>query len=143
MSIPLFFEAFLIDDGLFGETGEPQDVFVDGGVFDNYPIELFDQNGVNPHTIGLFLTNKEAPVNPDYKIDNFPEYARNLFEAILKVQVNAFHNSPDDQRRTIVIDNLGVRTTDFDLSNEMKCKLIQQGVIAACKYFGGEAQPLQ
>lgn len=141
MSIPLFFEAFHIDDGLFGETGARQDLFVDGGVFDNFPIELFDQDGVNPHTLGLFLRNLEAPQDPDYSIDSFPEYARNLFEALLNVQVNAFDNSPDDQRRTIVIDNLGVRTTDFDLSNEMKCKLIAQGVIAACKYLDRPAQP--
>ncbi|HEX3131579.1 MAG TPA: patatin-like phospholipase family protein [Thermoanaerobaculia bacterium] len=141
MSIPLFFEAFYIDDKLFRETGQRQDLFVDGGVFDNYPIELFDQKGVNPQTLGLFLSNLEAPTNPDYRIDSFPEYARNLFEALLNVQVNAFNNNPDDKKRTIVIDNLGVRTTDFDLSQELKCKLVQQGVIAACKYFGGQAAP--
>ena len=143
MSIPLFFEAYAIDDDLFGETGAKQDLFVDGGVLDNFPIELFDKDGVNPRTLGLFLSNLGAPQNPDYKIDSFPEYARNLFEALLDVQVNAFNNSPDDQKRTIVIDNLGVGTTDFSLSNEMKCKLIQQGAIAACRYFGGQAQPLQ
>lgn len=139
MSIPLFFEGFYIDDRLFGETGQRKDLFVDGGVFDNYPIELFDQDGVNPRTLGLFLSNLEASTNPDYRIDSFPEYARNLFEALLAVQVNAFNNSPDDRKRTIVIDNLGVRTTDFDLSQELKCKLVQQGVIAACKHFGGQA----
>lgn len=143
MSIPLFFEAYAIDDALFGETGAKQDLFVDGGVLDNFPIELFDKDGVNPRTLGLFLSNLDAPQNPDYKIDSFPEYARNLFEALLDVQVNAFNNSPDDQKRTIVIDNLGVGTTDFSLSNEMKCKLIQQGAIAVCGYFGGQAQPLQ
>ncbi|MFP5287429.1 MAG: patatin-like phospholipase family protein [Thermoanaerobaculia bacterium] len=139
MSIPLFFEAYDIDDDLFGETGQKQDLFVDGGVLDNFPIELFDQNGINPRTLGLFLSNTGAPA-PDSRIDSFPEYARNLFEALLDVQVNAFNNNLNDQKRTIVIDDLGVRTTEFDLSNEMKCKLIQQGVIAACKYFG---QPVQ
>ena len=141
MSIPLFFEAFYIDDDLFGETGQKQDLFVDGGVLDNYPIELFDQNGVNPQTLGLFLYDQGAPVNPDYKIDSFPEYARNLFEALLDVQVNAFNNNPNDQKRTIKINDLGVGTTEFNLSNEMKCKLIQQGVIDACKYLDG--QPVQ
>jgi NTE family protein len=143
MSIPLFFEAFYVDDALFGETGQRQDLFVDGGVFDNFPIELFDRNGVNPQTLGLFLVDKGAPRNPDYRIDSFPEYARNLFEALLAVQVNAFNNNPDDRKRTIQVNDLGVGTTDFGLSNEMKCKLIQQGVIDACQYFGGEVQPLQ
>jgi NTE family protein len=139
MSIPLFFEAFYIDDDLFGETGARQDLFVDGGVLDNYPIDLFDKE----HTIGLFLVNKGAPKNPDYKIDSFPEYLRNLFEALLDVQVIAFNNNHDVQERTIQIDDLGVGTTDFSLSNEMKCKLIQQGIIDACKHFGGEVKPLQ
>lgn len=146
MSIPLFFEGYPIDESLFGdigERGEKQDLFVDGGVLDNYPIELFDRNGVNPQTIGLHLTDQGAPPNPDSRIDSFPEYARNLFEALLNVQVNAFNNSPDDQKRTIQINDLGVGTTDFSLSNEMKCKLIQQGVIDTCKYLGGQARPLQ
>ncbi len=143
MSIPLFFEGYYVDDALFGETGQKQDLFVDGGVFDNYPIELFDRNGVNPQTLGLFLFNQGAPVNPDTRIDSFPEYARALFEALLYVQVNAFNNNPDNQKRTIKINDLGVGTTDFNLSNEMKCKLIQQGVVDACKYFGGQAKPLQ
>lgn len=142
MSIPLFFEAFHIDDKLFGETGQRQDLFVDGGVFDNYPIELFDHCEPNPHTLGLFLVNKGAPRNPDSRIDSFPEYVRSLFEALLSVQVNAFNNNLEDQKRTIQIDDLGVGTTDFNLSNEMKCKLIQQGVIDACNYFGG-LQPVQ
>lgn len=143
MSIPLFFEAYSIDDDLFGsigERGQKQDLFVDGGVLDNFPIELFDRDGINPRTLGLFLSNTGAPANPDYRIDSFPEYARNLFEALLAVQVNAFNNNPNDRKRTIVIDDLGVGTTDFSLSDEMKCKLIQQGVIAACKYFG---QPVE
>ena len=138
MSIPLFFEAFYIDDALFGETGQKQDLFVDGGVLDNYPIELFDQDGVNSQTLGLFLVDQGAPKNPDYKIDSFPEYARNLFEALLNVQVNAFNNNLDDQKRTIKINDLGVGTTDFSLSNEMKCKLIQQGVIDTCNYLSGK-----
>ncbi|HYN21753.1 MAG TPA: patatin-like phospholipase family protein, partial [Thermoanaerobaculia bacterium] len=136
MSIPLFFEAFYIDDKLIRETGARQDLFVDGGVFDNYPITLFDgKDNVNKKTLGLFLKNLEAPTNPDYKIDSFPEYVRNLFESILQVQVNAFDNSSDDQNRTVVINNLGVRTTDFSLSEKLKCELIQQGAIAACEYL--------
>ncbi|HWN43962.1 MAG TPA: patatin-like phospholipase family protein [Thermoanaerobaculia bacterium] len=138
MSIPLFFEAYDIDDALFKEAGAKQDLFVDGGVFDNYPIELFDPaSGINSETIGLFLSNPK-PKDQFNKIDSLPEYARNLFEALLNVQVNAFNNSPDDQKRTIRICDLGVGTTDFSLSNEMKCKLIQQGVLDACNYLSGK-----
>lgn len=136
MSIPLFFESFQIDDSLFGETGVDEDLFVDGGVFDNYPIEVFDESGVNRQSLGLFLDNLEGPRNPDYKIDSFPEYGRNLFEALLNVQVNAFKNNPVDIERTILIDNLGVRTTDFSLSEQTKCQLMQQGALAACAYLG-------
>lgn len=136
MSIPLFFEAFRIDDSLFGETGPGKDVFVDGGVFANYPIELFDETGINRQSLGLFLDNLESPQNPDYKIDSFPEYVRNLFEALLNVQVNAFKDSPDDIARTVIINNLGVRTTDFGLSEQTKCQLMQQGALATCNYLG-------
>jgi NTE family protein len=134
MSIPLFFEAVHVDDSLFGQQSAATDLFVDGGVFDNYPIGLFDGDGINGRTMGFFLDNLDAP-NPDVSIDGFPEYVRNLFEAILRVQTNAFKNTPADVRRTAIINNLGVRTTDFGITDKLKCELMQQGAIAACNFL--------
>ena len=62
MSIPLYFEALRFDGKKFGKG----DYYADGGVFNNYPIKLFDQppfikaadmkrSKGNPETLGMFL----------------------------------------------------------------------------------------
>jgi NTE family protein len=141
MSIPLFFEATWIDGGRFGDQGGRQSLFVDGGIFANFPIWVFDRppfvevEQVNRATLGLFLANLDAPRDPWQPIIGFREYAKELVEALLEVQVNAFANSPDDRVRTVVIDDLGVRTTDFEVDQTTKCALVRQGAIAACAYL--------
>ena len=62
MSIPIFFEALRFDGKSFGDG----DYYVDGGLFDNFPMHIFDQpdlagrnwsfrEGINWETLGLCL----------------------------------------------------------------------------------------
>ena len=72
------------------------------------------------------------PVHHD--IDNFLEYAVGLIRAVLSVQENQ-HLHSDDWHRTIYIDTIGVRTTDFDMSDSEKLGLIEQGRLGVTAYF--------
>ncbi|QFU74854.1 patatin [Halioglobus maricola] len=156
MSIPLFFRAIRDDRN---------DVFVDGGVVNNYPVKLFDRQkylqntsleripayyeeenerlealipGRSPYVynketlgfrldsareIGVFRDGQEPASE---KIDNFMDYTLQLVKTILAVQ-DTQHLHSDDWHRTIYIDTLGVGTTDFDLSNTLKNKLVAEG----------------
>ncbi len=161
MSIPLFFRAIRDDR---------DDVFVDGGVLNNYPIKLFDREkyladanmGVdteyykpanaskpdsssryifNKETLGFRLdTAKEIAVFRDgqepqaEKIDDFFDYGWALINTILEAQQNN-HLSSDDWARTVYINTLGVKTTDFDLSDERKHALVQSGEDGVTTYF--------
>ncbi|NEW06891.1 patatin-like phospholipase family protein [Paenibacillus sp. SYP-B3998] len=162
MSIPLFFAAKRSDRG---------DVYVDGGVLDNYPVKLFDrkkyvdqyflipdyyekhndklkQEGetispyvFNKETLGFRLDSaKEIAVfrdqsePPRYEIDNLFSYTWSLVETILESQQNQ-HLHSDDWQRTIYIDTLGVKTTEFDLSEEKKEALEQSGKEYTEKYL--------
>lgn len=163
MSIPLFFAA---------KRSVRGDLYVDGGVLDNFPIKLFDRKKYidsnryictdyycklndqffnpdrtesdfvfNQETLGFRLDSKEeiatfrdhaAP--PVREIDNFFDYTWALVNTLLEAQ-QSYHLHSDDWERTIYIDTLGVKTTDFDLKDTQKNALIKSGIKGATAYF--------
>jgi NTE family protein len=70
----------------------------------------------------------------DKEIKNFTQYAKALVSAFMNVQQNQ-HLHSDDWQRTLYINTLDVNTTDFDLSDEKKDELIQEGIKGAENYF--------
>lgn len=87
----------------------------------------------NMETLGFRLdTAKEIAVfrdqaePPRHDVDNFFDYAYALMDTVLSSQDNQ-HLHSDDWQRTIYIDTLGVRTTDFDLNDERKEALVKSG----------------
>jgi NTE family protein len=147
------------------------DVYVDGGVLDNYQIKLFDrqkyvekhaatppyyhshneqlvQEGktispyvFNMETLGFRLdTAREIGVFRDqaeplrHHVDDFFDYAYALVDTVLNAQENQ-HLHSDDWQRTVYIDTLGVRTTDFDLDDGKKDALVKSGKENTEKYF--------
>ena len=170
MSIPLFFAAVY---------DFRNDVFVDGGVFNNYPIKLFDrekyiaaadrgkharktkyyeaENKSKPASSSSYVYNKETlgfrldsrqeiavfrdGAEPQHnKVDDFFDYVGALFKAILNVQENQ-HLHSDDWHRTVYINTIGVGTTDFDLSDAKKRKLVKEGQKATLDYFNWFDKP--
>jgi NTE family protein len=164
MSIPLFFAAV---------RNFRRDVYVDGGVFSNYPIKLFDRekyidpsdlqtharrpeyykrdNEAKPKTSSPYVYNKETlgfrldskqeiamfrdGGEPQHKqIDDFFDYIGALFESILNVQENQ-HLHSDDWQRSIYINTLGIKATDFQLPEAQKRKLVKEGSEATRRYF--------
>lgn len=124
-SYPLFFASVRADG----------DVFVDGGVLRNYPVDAFDgDQGLNRKTLGFVLLNTGAP-SPEHKVDHLTEYAKALFEALLKVQVDALATDPPNLERTVILDDLGIATTDFELTDAQKKELIEQGASCTCSYL--------
>jgi NTE family protein len=172
MSIPLFFAAKRSPRG---------DVYVDGGMLDNYPVKLFDRRkyveehatepgyyeahnkslsgqGIevseyvyNQETLGFRLdSEKEIAVFRDHaeppsrEIDDFFSYAWGLVQTLLNAQESR-HLHSDDWHRTIYIDTLGVKTTEFDLNDERKEELVSSGRAHTEGYFqwfdGDASQP--
>lgn len=125
MSYPVFFAAVRADG----------DVFVDGGVLRNYPVDAFDgELGLNRETLGFVLLATGAPP-PERKVGDLPEYAKAMFEALLKVQVDALATDPPNLERTVILDDLGIPTTDFSLTDAQKQALIEQGASCTCSYL--------
>lgn len=167
MSIPLFFAAI--------RYGDRNDVYVDGGAMQNYPVKLFDRlkyfdeeeleamrktdyynkenarfllesPGRSPYvfnsqTLGMRLDTREDiglfRYNESLKgkqIKSFTDYAKALLGAIMQVQENQ-HLHSDDWQRTVYIDTLEIKATEFDLNDSQKKALIEQGIAGAETYF--------
>ena len=123
MSIPFYFAAVSTDGSLF----------VDGGATWNYPVEIFDGAEANPATLG-FRFEPSAPRGP-VRVDNLVEFAKHLYESVLMVQTDFYQRSEADRHRTVVIDDLGIRATDFAISREQKQALLDNGIRATEAYL--------
>ena len=167
MSIPLFFAAV---------RNARDDVYVDGGMLNNYPVKLFDRmkyidtaNGskmarkteyydkenkrflkkhpnsspyvYNKETLGFRLDSKQeigvfryGAEPAHHKVDDFFDYIKGLVSTMMESQGN-LHLHSDDWHRTVYIDTLGVKTTEFGLSDAKKQKLEESGKKGTNTYF--------
>lgn len=164
MSIPLFFQAvhtnaqIYVDGGLL--MNYPVKVFdresyveadtIEAHLYKEYyqkknaslkEERIKDQYVYNKETLGFRLDsnkeiavfeNKEKPVVNE--IDSIFDYMWNLVKTITSAQEN-LHLHSDDWHRTVYIDTLGVQTTDFDIDDATKEKLIQSGYDHTKAYF--------
>ena len=95
----------------------------------------------NKQTLGFRLDTKEeialfrdGAEPPTTYVGDFFDYGWALVKTLLNAQENQ-HLHGDDWYRTIYIDTLDVGTTDFDMSNAKKRKLIKEGEKAVVEYF--------
>ncbi|HVR44443.1 MAG TPA: patatin-like phospholipase family protein [Thermoanaerobaculia bacterium] len=122
MSIPFYFAAPKIGG----------DTFVDGGVLNNYPIGLFSPGGPpTASTLGFFL----GSLHKGREITGLEVFTEEVFGSLVAVQVDQVCRSPEVIRRTVFIDPLGIRTTDFSLTQAQKCALIRSGAAGMESYF--------
>ena len=82
--------------------------------------------------INLILSDNLPPIKEN--INNILKYSCALVKTILSAQMNQ-HVHGDDWQRTIYVDTLGIKTTEFDLSPTQKRKLIQSGRDGVKNYF--------
>jgi len=95
----------------------------------------------NKETLGFRLDTKQEiamfrdQAEPQrHKIKDLFEFIWGLAETFMESQTNS-HLHSDDWQRTIYIDTLGVKTTEFDLSDEKKRDLIESGRKGVKEYF--------
>lgn len=149
MSIPLYFEALHFNGQKFGDG----DLFVDGGFFNNYPLDVFDrpevidrylpvQRKVNWRTLGLYLyhekdKSKSELENPSSLIDYINLLIENLYTTH---QLTALAPDELDQQRTIRIGDCGVSPTEFNIKpdDEIYTALYNSGREAVRSFFETE-----
>ena len=155
MSIPLFFYVVNFKNYRY----------VDGGLYYNYPIDIFDnikylsdkkygkdidydpREGAiyNCQTLGLRVDTKEEiksvfEKTPPQPIKNIKEFMGTLIGGYME-GMNKIHLHKNDWHRTIYIDSLGVKTTQFDLDDSTIDKLIKSGQNGATNYLNWFENP--
>lgn len=146
MSIPLYFEALRFDGKNFGVG----DFYVDGGLYKNYPLDIFDnkrfvsdsnnfREGVNWESLGLYLISDRDTSN------DIAEHPKNLLEFVALTGRNFYnyhqlyglksHNL--DEKRTIEIHDCGISPVDFSIQSgsEPFEALHESGREAVREYF--------
>ena len=131
MSIPIYFESIAFDNLYF------KGYFGDGGVMNNYPINLFDKGlYANEDTLGFFLYEET-------KVQSFPEkyglkdMTLDLIGSLLTAQDWQVARQQEDIARSIQISCCGIGSTDFAIvtGDEKYQLLMESGRKGAETYF--------
>lgn len=153
MSIPLFFDAWTFPNGI-----PDNHVYVDGGTIFNYPITCFDTDGTpntdpslskgeqqdailtrtktNPETLGFYLADVNfAQPDSTLKFDQMFQYIRDLFQTLTDSQLIDFKNNPEEEKRSVIIDDFGISSTNFALTDAQKLQLYNSGKTATANYL--------
>jgi len=129
-SIPLFFRA------VFGSGADKDHIFVDGGVMDNYPLELLYDILPKEQCMGLYLTKPPKKSGADH-IGRPVEKPSEFISSILNTWMDAMmgqHVSSDDWTRTCSIP-ARLSAIDFSASRNRQEEDIEQGDLAMEKFI--------
>lgn len=146
ISIPMFFEALQFDGSHFGEG----DYYVDGGLYDNFPMDIFDdpkfveanwafRDGVNWETLGLFLYPQEGKEKTDPIMPkNVWGFSSLMIQSLQRAySLSSYQTNPVDKQRTIEINDCGIPITEFNIEHgsEKYQALYKSGQHAAEDFF--------
>ncbi len=140
MSIPLFFESVKLET-VDASGASRNNIFCDGGLLNNYPLNLFDKPkynpnlyyGVNMETLGVRFMQQ---LN-DKEIDCLLTYIESLLHAASYVQQGIYDSNALNKERSIVVDAKNISPVDFSVTanDEKYWFLYMQGYHAAKRYF--------
>lgn len=135
---------------LFNPVHDKDDIYVDGGLMDNFPIWIFDNENLNngtdspqcisnSKTIGFKLFNEKVIdnynlVSTDAKVDSLISYVSQLIESMM-IQMERNHINNEYFKNTIIVDTLGISSFNFNLSDKKRESLIKSGYDMTKKHF--------
>jgi len=136
-SIPYFFDPVMLRQQEERPDGRKRwrrtfAYIVDGALLSNFPLWLFDSQPSNIPTIGFQLVGKN---------DNEPRIIRgplSMLQAIFETMMQAHDEryiEKHNRLRTVKIPTLGVRNTQFNLSEDWSDKLYRSGRDRTSAFF--------
>ncbi|MCL2851468.1 MAG: patatin-like phospholipase family protein [Defluviitaleaceae bacterium] len=143
MCIPFYFEPYR----LTGSDGK-EHVILDGGLLSNYPVWVLDDGSHNPAvpTFGFkFGSHNQNPRKKDHG-NTLIGFTKSIVSTLLSAWDNRhISESSGDLARTILISTAitsqgkqkVVGTTEFDISDDEKRQLLENGMTAARKFLAG------
>jgi NTE family protein len=136
MSIPFFFEPVRFDAPAVEPFPAGTVTWVDGGMLDNFPVDVFDRTDGKPSrwsTIGIKLSAKQVVAQPAATGSAVSEAIACLHTVL--DNADRFYVTPERAARTIFVDNCGVKSTQFDLTAADQRALFDSGTQAATEWL--------
>jgi NTE family protein len=134
MSIPLFYRPARLRD----PRQKDPSFLVDGGLLSNFPVDAFDRtDGRLPRwpTFGLKLCTRPVTDAVCHEVDGTIGLVSAMAHTATEAHDRMHLDDPHVLERTIFIDTLGVKTTDFHLSPQTQEALRQSGRAAAQRFL--------
>jgi NTE family protein len=134
MSIPLFYRPARLRD----PRQKAPSYLVDGGLLSNFPVDAFDRTDGRPPrwpTFGLKLCTKPALDAVCHQVNGTLGLVEAMAHTATEAHDRMHLDDPGVLSRTIFIDTLGVKTTDFHLHPETQEALRQSGRAAAERFL--------
>lgn len=127
--------------GIFAPVEINGDLYVDGGLLDNYPMRAFHYQSegydvINPRTLGLMLLSTSETLTPVAKIENLTQYVAGLLDAMW-TQPQKLYLDEQDWKRTIKIPTGELSSFNFSLPRADVKKLVAAGRKATADYLDG------
>lgn len=136
LSIPFYFRPCTLTDAITGERS----TVVDGGVLSNFPIEIFDRTDDRPRRWPTFgvrllpdLPEGLGTVIPLLGLPALP-VVRLLEQVVTTALVGndqTHLDEPGVRDRTMTVNTAGVGLTDFDIGEEDRRRLVEEGARTA------------
>lgn len=138
MSIPFFYEPVRWtahnDDG-----SETTSYLVDGGMLSNFPVAVFDRtDGRAPRwpTFGVKLSARpSSKVAQKFAIEDTVDLAKAMIGTMTGFFDQMHIDDPCVIKRTIFVDTLNVKSTDFNLDEAVQKMLFENGRQAATEFL--------
>ncbi|MGE5702207.1 MAG: patatin-like phospholipase family protein [Clostridia bacterium] len=127
-SIPYFFQPVIL------KKGNTIHYIVDGGALSNYPIWLFDVDGIPRWPTFGFRFSEQGP-NPELlKRKGVIAYSKAIITTLLSAQEQIYVKTANAVR-TIFIPTLQTKITHFSINEEEKQALYESGKQAVRRFF--------
>jgi NTE family protein len=139
MSIPFFYEPVRMN-GHRPDGTEIDSYLVDGGLLSNFPIDVFDRTDDKPPrwpTFGIKLSSRPTTqMEERFEIDGVLDLAKAMVGTMMKFHDQMHIDDPAVLARTMFVDTVDVKATDFDIDEATQDLLYENGRAAASKFLG-------
>ena len=144
MSIPFFYEPVRLRHGdgphrSLRDRRAGESWLVDGGMLSNFPVDAFDRPAaIGPPrwpTIGIKLSLRQSHGAPPHEVHGTIDLVRQMVHTMTGFYDQLHIDDPATTARTIFVDTLGVRATDFEIGPQTQRALYLSGRSAARQFL--------
>lgn len=124
-----------------------KDMYIDGGMTNNFPIYLFDnedsggEHGYNEHTLGLRTTSNKSlyfATDVEYEVPpprNIVEYYMGMVDVLMEASQQRHERERDAERTCFIVVPSEISSLNFDVTEETREQLYDIGYERMAKTF--------